>query len=142
MRHPSLHRSQHSTVSVYVLSGGGVWLRRDRAEPRDHTMHGPEPFDPLGCHPISFVRNLRHEGAIFALQVLEEFSPVGGEVRGGSFQLRTENRDLRTALWHRYQGMQHILELIGVAHIRPRLLLYLRDGCRIERPNLFEYRRR
>jgi hypothetical protein len=37
--------------------------------------------------------------------------------------------------------MQRIVQFIGIAHVWPRFLLHLRDGCGIERSDFFEDRR-
>ena len=52
-------------------------------------MHCLEQFDSLGGYPISLAGGFRYDRAIFALQAIEEFTPVGGEPRAASIELGT-----------------------------------------------------
>src|SRR5208282_1358667 len=88
----------------------------DGAKPRHHTMHGLKPFDTLGRYPILLAGRLGYHSSIFESQAIKESLPAGSELR--LVFLRTENWELGTFfLRHQYQRMQHIVQLIGVAHI-------------------------
>jgi hypothetical protein len=50
-------------------------------------MHCLEPSDPFGGYPILLARGFRYEGAILELESIEEFIPVGGELRAASIEL-------------------------------------------------------
>src|SRR5208337_559097 len=91
MCHPSLHRGENGVVKARSsLCGGGAepalsgaeGPRWDGAEPRHHTMHGAEPFVPLGRHPVLLAPSFHYESAILELQPIEEFTPVSCNLRG------------------------------------------------------------
>ena len=141
MGHPSLHRSQHRIVKIHrrdaacrvsARTAGSLVSGGRRGEPRLYRMDCAEPFDTLGGYPILLARSVRCDGATPALQPIEEFTPVSGR----QWLLRTALRR------HHHQRMQHIVQFIRVAHIRPCFLLHLRDGGGIERADFFEYGRR
>ena len=45
-----------------------------------------------------------------------------------------------TIFRQRYQRVQHIMQLIGIAHIRPGFFAHLRNRRRIEASDFFEHR--
>src|SRR5271157_2902613 len=72
MLHPSLHRRQHSIITIYY--------RRDAAccvsvlDP-SRRMHRAEPFCPLGRNPIAHSTVFRDKRPPFRVQPLEELAP-------------------------------------------------------------------
>ena len=74
-------------------------------------------FQALGSNPELAARCYQNGGAARPFQLLEQFRPLGGR-------------------WERHQRQQRVVQLIGIAHLRPRFRRHLRDGLGIERPGV------